>query len=217
MVLLISLSCDSNSPVVPGALPSEFYDISFDNYWTYDVTRIKFDLAGPDTSIFQLREEFIDSIPGADLTTYILQRSVRDTQSDPWIVDSLWTVRFQNNSLVVVENNTAFVKLASPVRVGTEWDGNALNSQVPRVFYYQEVPDTFNTGSFESEQYINMIIEDIPENLVNHDERSEVYGKGIGLIQKNYITLNFCTTCPVVGEIEDGLILRQQLIEYGKK
>jgi hypothetical protein len=60
-----------------------------------------------------------------------------------------------------------------------------------------------------------VIISDLPPNIVNQNEQSEVYGKGIGLIEKKSVILNFCTIdCDSVGQIESGRFSFYKLVDY---
>ena len=154
---------------------------------------------------------------GDGTVTYLLSRSVSE-DSLSWEADSVWTVRKTAHQVVMSENNTAFVKLTFPVRAGNTWDGNAANTMAPQSWFYQETePFVLPDQIAEGEEVIRVVIEDIPENLVNRDERSEIYVRGTGLVEKDYITLRFDSESGNIGEISSGHILSQRLIGYEEK
>ena len=218
LVALLAFSCNETKDITTVSSVEDFYPVAIGQYRIYDVQEILYKAIGNDTMNYQLRETFFDSIQSQDQVSFLIRRDRRDTPDDLWVADSVWVATFTDTFLSVTENNVPFVKLSFPVREGTEWNGNSLNTRSDITYYYQPVEspliDTVSTGD-----HIRLIIEDIPRNFVTHDERSEVYVRGIGLVQKDYITLNFCTAdCgQELGEIEGGRVLMQNLIETGNE
>ena len=63
-----------------------------------------------------------------------------------------------------------------------------------------------------------MVIEDIEENITGLDLRSEVYVRGVGLVEKDYLTQRNCTASDCgddLGKVIGGRSLKQTLIEIG--
>lgn len=218
-VVFIS-SCDGSETVDPIDLGFDFYPINTAAYRIYQVDEIKYDLLGPDTTNYQIRESISDSlISESGIVSYVLKREKRNDSSDVWHTDSLWTLRKDQSVVVITENNVPVIKLSFPITEGKIWDGNALNTRPSQNFYY-EIPESLIElhTLVKTESLVKVISADLEPNLVNQDERFDVYASHIGLIEKNYITLNFCTAnCESVGEIQSGRILHQYLIEYGEK
>ncbi len=198
-----------------------FYPLAIGNFWIYDVERIEIKALENDTAIFQLREVITDTIVSAlgDIT-YLLNRETRETENDPWSADSLWTVRNTGQSLVVTENNVPFVKLVFPVVEGQTWDGNTFNNKGNKSYRFDPVvssdlPEEFQ-GSSDSIRFIKTTISDITSAIVGTDRRFEIYADGIGLIEKDYFSISLCTAdCDQVGDTLGGLVLSQQLLEFG--
>lgn len=192
----------------------DFYPIYKDSARVYQVEETLYNLVGAETNFYQLRGSISDSlVSSSGEITYILQREKRNTANDPWRVDSLWSVRKTDRLLVITENNVPLVKLTFPAKEGAEWDGNAFNTHGYQEYYYEGV----ETEKLKSEAYSNdlikVVIADEPQNLVRRDERYEVYEKGVGLLEKNYITLEYCTKdCESTEQIISGRILYQYLI-----
>lgn len=199
------------------------FDSGYDYYPTssgaeriYDVEEINFDLFGPDTSRYFLREYISDSILSDQVSiTYVLKREKRTSELEEWESDSLWSVRKTESYVIVTENNLPLVKLSFPVSEGRTWDGNAFNSLQEEGYRYETVSQESVDSLFTSNEVIRVVISDVEKNLVSQDQRSEVYAKGIGLVEKNYIAINFCTVdCDSVGQVQSGRILNQVLVEY---
>jgi hypothetical protein len=105
-----------------------------------------------------------------------------------------------------------------PVENGTSWDGNIFNSSGERLFTYDLNVAPITIGSDEFTDLVKVIQSDIPENIVNQDQRFEIYATGIGLVGKNGIMLTFCTVdCPDQKTIIAGRFIDQRLKSYGQE
>ncbi len=217
ILLLILSSCNETKEI--SSIGYNYYPLKVGNYRIYDVEEIRYLITGFDTSVYQLRETIIDSIPSRDQTTCLLRRDTRQDASEAWESDSLWTVTRTSNFLSITENNTSFVKLTFPVDQGREWNGNSLNSRRVKTYYYQSI-QTALIDSINIDNYIRVIIDDIEENVTGADLKSEVYVQGIGLVEKDYLTQKKCTSSDCnanVGQIIAGRSLRQTLIQMGNE
>ncbi|MGB3466087.1 MAG: hypothetical protein WBA74_12490 [Cyclobacteriaceae bacterium] len=206
-------SCSSDNEVTEQDFGYSYYPLSIGDYREYAVEEIVFLTMGPDTTRYFLREEVTDSLVSSDIATYIFERSVRSTSSDPWEIDSVWTTRITTGEAIQVENNVPIVKIQFPVVSDRTWDSNLFNTRDQAFYTSVLVPsDTLE------DEVLKVIVADIPENIVLKDQRSEFYAKNIGLISRDFETLNFCTSgCEEVMEIESGRVLKQNLIDYGVK
>jgi hypothetical protein len=214
---LLLFSCSEETPELVFESVNSYYSINPEEYRVYNFERINYDFNVPDTLAYLLKEEIIDSlVTGSGQVSYVLQQSIRENATEPWRVDSVFTIRFQNRGLIAVENNIAYQKLAYPLVLGTTWNGNAFNNLESQIYYYQSTQNP-NNSEFINDHSIKVIIEDIPKSFLSQDERFEVYTKDIGLVEKNYIALNFCTNCgDFEGFINSGFTLKQVLIAYGQ-
>ncbi len=211
-LVILSFACEEQVTKITLDNGYDFYPLELGNYWVYEVEKV--DILGfiPDTSRYYLREELTDTLLSeSGIVKYFLERQVSQDQIN-WEVDSVWTVHRLDQALVVSENNLPLIKLTFPVKVGGIWDGNAYNNQAESLFYY-ETTDL----DIDSLEAVRVVLSDIKKNIVNQDERSEIYERGVGLISKEYIKLNFCSVnCEFPGEIESGMVLIQKLIEHGQ-
>ncbi|MEQ8472436.1 MAG: hypothetical protein RIC35_14680 [Marinoscillum sp.] len=223
MSLLAFFACEEEVSDVSLDPGYDYFPLVLNTFRTYEVEEVNIDAFVPDTLSYYLKEVVHDSlVSGTGVITYLLNR-YKSPDSVNWTLDSVWSARRSETVAIINENDVALCKMTFPVKAGKTWDGNAFN-----VFDAQEYQFAIHSGyvhenlSLSSDVVIRVVIEDIPENLVNQDQRSESYARGIGLVEKNYIQLSFCTlNCEekgtTVGAIEQGRVLSQKLIKYGEE
>lgn len=213
IVSLVGLaSCSSDNEILQQDFGYDYFPLEIGNFREYKVSEVIFLTSGPDTSRFFLKEEVVDSIINENQISFILESSSRLKMNDPWKVDSLWTARITTREAIQIENNVPILKIQFPVEGNKSWDSNLFNTKDETIFSSLLV----DSDTLEN-QVLKVLIADIPENIVLKDQRSEYYSKGIGLIKRDFVTLNFCTVnCERAMQVESGRVLNQNLINYGK-
>ena len=175
---------------------------------------------------FQVQDSLLNQEGGY---TYIVQRQKRDNASQPWTSLDSWTARIANNKAILTEGNTSFVNLTFPIEEGLEWDGNAFNTlgggqscgenkDRPCDIYRLENSGTeFAVNGMTFGDIVTVIQNNDPDLVVKYDVRKEVYAKGVGLIHKESIVLEYCTNDNCLGQqkVDKGLKYKQVLKEYG--
>lgn len=208
-VLLFSCGKDS---VLPD-LGLDYYPIELGSYRIYDVEETTYLNKVPTSESYQLRESFIEEIMTEGELSYLLRIERRNTTDDPWLSIKSVYIRQSNFILEYRENNVSNIAMSYPVKVGRTWDGNGLNSDAEVVYRYEEGM----ADNFEVDQ-VKVVIRDLPPNIVEQDQRYEIFGRGTGLIERNFTTIEYCQSgCSGVNEPDNGVILVQQLVEYGKE
>ena len=213
IALALLVGCNSGTDeFVEQDFGYEYFPLEIGNYREYRVLEVNFLAAGPDTSRYLLREEITDSIVNGSQVTYTLERSVRANAQEEWQLDSIWTARRTAREAIQVENNLPIIKIEFPVEDGRIWDSNALNPRPDFPYASLLIPsDTLLDPA------LVVLIRDIPENVVLKDEQREFYAKGIGLVRRDFETLEFCTVdCDNRPRITEGRVLDQRLIDHGK-
>ena len=223
VLAVLGMSCSEEMSDISLDQGYDFLPLEIGQFRLYEVEEIVYAVFEPDTSNYYLKEVITDSLVSGDGSVRYLINRYTGVDSTNLSLDSVWSVRRSTYSAVFTENNRDFVKLTFPVKAGKTWDGNAFNSLETQNYYYKsEGPFQWNGGVIAAENTIRLVLQDVEQNLVNQDERSEVYLRNVGLVVKDYTQLSFCTVnCEEkgseVGEIEKGRILRQELIRYGKE
>ncbi|MCZ6899744.1 MAG: hypothetical protein O7F74_05870 [Bacteroidetes bacterium] len=199
----------------------DFVPLQVGDFRVYQVEEItKTVLLGFDTARFQLKESLVDSFPGqgGDII-YLLHRSKRLSANDAWELDSVWTARRNQTQAVTVESNVPFIKMVFPIDENKIWDGNKLNSADNDAYEMRNLFASFDTGLTIFEETLTVIQNEKLDSIDILDFRKEIYGLNIGLIYKNSSFLEFCDDFDCLGqkEIEQGRILKQTIIDYGKE
>ena len=217
--MIIFTGCD-NSAVDPDIndLGINYFPLNNGDYRIYDVEEIIFSVLGNDTSIYQLKETVVDFFVNSsgDLS-YTLHRFSRTDAGTVWGLDSIWTARRSLYQAIAVENNIPFIKLVFPLKEDVIWDGNALNGIAMDEY---EMRDIFEIRTiFDEEVKTVTVLQGDEEDLLFKDERTEIFGENIGLLEKRYEVLEFCDDNDCFGKkiVDRGRFLKMNLIEYGNE
>lgn len=197
----------------------DFYPLELGAYRIYEVEELTYSATVEDSSHYYLKEVMADTLVSGDGTVkYLLYRYKSDDDTINWELDSVWAAQLTGNVLLVYEFDVPYCKLAFPITADKTWDGNAYNTQDEADYFYETVDSyTIGDSTYSSDDVIEVAIADIAKNLVDQDERTETYVRGVGLVEKNYITVEFCQSgCSDSYEIDEGRILRQVFLKYGK-
>lgn len=112
---------------------------------------------------------------------YRIERMKRNSEIEPWNLDSVWFALRTKNEAIRVENNFSYVKLVFPVAENVVWNGNAHNpleekkSKIVRI----------STATVNGFSYNNAVFVDNErfQSLINSDVEAETYAPNIGLIE----------------------------------
>ncbi|MFY0652219.1 MAG: hypothetical protein JXQ96_09310 [Cyclobacteriaceae bacterium] len=195
----------------------EYYPLEVGQYRIYDVDEILYSISSFDTLNYELKESVVGTFDNAEgELSYVVYREKRESEVEEWAIDSVWTARKTNNLAISVENNRSIIKMVFPIESEKNWDSNVLNSSSEKVFSYDLTVADTTLASTDFADVVKIIQSDIAENIVNQDERYEIYAQGVGLIIKSGLSLTFCTVdCPDTKTIVSGRKIHQTLKAYG--
>ena len=168
---------------------------------------------------YEMMTEVVDSFPSApNQHTYVVHRSKRADEGQPWQPLDTWSVRKNEYEVIVSEGNTSFVKARFPVSPGTRWNGNALNALGADEYAFADVDEPMQIGGMTFEKTVTIEQERNGDQIVFRDERHEVYARGVGLVYREIIQLNYCTDDACLGQqvVEEGIEIRMAITQYGK-
>ncbi|GAB3890996.1 hypothetical protein GCM10028803_02360 [Larkinella knui] len=222
LLLLDACQSVSTEPVVSGY---DYQPLEKGNFWIYEVTEQQFSLNGSvATQTYQLREiltsSYTDSPNGAPIgtTTFRLERYRRSNDSQAWQPDSVSSIRVTDNQLIKTENNRSYVKLIFPLIDQFQWNGNAFNTSGEDLYQLKNTNKPFTVLSKPFPETAT-IVQQNDSTLVSQDKRVEIYARGVGLIYKEKVQLQFCSSTPsCVGKAQIDYGIRQytRLRSYGK-
>lgn len=227
----------------PNALGYEYYPVAVGDYRIYDVTGINFKNNVGDTTRYQMREVvdtfFVDQ---TNTLNYKIVRATRQDESAVWVEDSVMLVAKSTSSVILTKDNTKYVKLVFPVKEGAVWLGDAYNNHVinaleedpakrkePYTYTHVGKPFRFNgktlketaDGSLNFGETVTVVQGTPTNNLVQLDERKEVYANGIGRVYRLFNRVVYCNdseskSCPFGEEYKlNGNERYEVLMSYG--
>jgi hypothetical protein len=182
------------------------------------------ELDPPVFNTYELKMEVVDSFANQEGGfTYVIYRSTRETENDPWQFLEAWSARTSAQQAVLTEGNISYVQIAFPAFTNQEWNANSLNSMPADSYTIESAGSSYQLN----EQNYNdalVISQHQQVNELIRDEREEVYARNVGLIYKKRIVLNYCDqdppppSPPCFGQeiIKDGVEYWQVLKEYGQ-
>jgi hypothetical protein len=217
LFLLIVAGCTSDEqPVIDTG--KAYIPLQVGDFQIYDVDETNyFPLEDPEQLHYQVKTQVVDSFEhNAGSYTYVIHRSRRDSESDPWTYVESWSVRVTDLEAIVNESNISFVKITFPVAAGKKWNGNAYNSSEEDDYEMTSVDQPYQLEDTEFASTITVDQENRVDLLFN-DRRFEVYAKDIGLIYREVTDLEYCSEVACFGQnkIERGIVYKQTIIEYG--
>jgi hypothetical protein len=163
------------------------------------------------------------------MDTFIFTRETRTSAASPWQSLDTWSARIENDQLIQSEGNTLFVKLLFPASTGLSWNGNQFNnlrnngnlfngsgSESYRITAY-DLP--FEIGSMMYPKTLIVVQNNFVDAIVGEDQRQEIYVRDIGLVYKEVIQLEYCSTPDCLGQqkIDKGVMYVQSLKEYASR
>ena len=182
---------------------------------------------------YQVMDVVEDSVTdNLNRPTYRIRRYIRDTAGiQPWAANVTFLVTPTRNSLELNDNNLRFIKLHLPFRDDYSWKGNSYidtystNSEVTYLddwdYIYANTDQPYDLGTqvIDSTVTVNERDEVIGDPTVDtvfsrRDYSVEVYGKGIGLIYKDFLHREFQPATPGKAAYILGYGIRLSMISH---
>ncbi len=231
------VSCEEGTVIPPSDSPETYHPLGVGKYWIYQVDSLMYDDLGDvlcPTSGF-VREELTSVLSEEALTTvYVLERSYKREESDPWTITDIWTLTQGRDFIQRSEENLRFVKMKTPLRVGNTWEGNQFESDLiltvkdeAIAIYKNWAYEVLEVGVQEQIGGVNyddlLVLQQADdENLIERRFSIEKYARDVGLVYREMeIYDSQCNDNPVdcVGLpwpefAERGYRLTQVLIEH---
>ncbi|GHA58207.1 hypothetical protein [Pontibacter akesuensis] len=225
----------------PEAMGYAYYPLEVGSYRIYNVTDIRFKSDIGDTTRFQMRERIDTSFTDqTNALVYKVVRSIRPNEKSNWVDDSVYVVTRPNSMLLETKNNTPRVKLVFPVDEGTQWLGDAYNSNIlssynrdqdrrsdyyrsKEPYTYKNVGEPYTLNGTTYQNSLTVIQGEPIETWVGLDDRKEVYVKDIGMVYRLYTRIVYCNETESINcEYAMGYKLfgherHEELISYGKE
>lgn len=215
--LFLVLACNSSDPdpIIESYFP---LDIGF--YQVYQVEEIRYLAFQPPQSFsYQIKSRVLDSFTNSSGgITYVIDRSIRADEFADWESNETWSVRTEKPYIIVNEGNQSYVRLVTSPAKNLSWDGNLYNSLGQDEYQITETGIVFTADGDLSFNDCVVVVQENESNLVNKDERIEVYSLGKGLVFKESKVWNYnCSGGTCTDQIVNGYYLKMTLIESGQE
>ena len=188
----------------------DYMQLAVGKFVRYRLDSMKFiNFGQQDTIIKYQAKDVIDAAITDNLgrPSWRVVRYLSDTTGQaPWTPTATYMITPLRETIEVIENNLRFMKLKLPIKEGYNWKGNSYISAFsvdPNWelryyddwdYMYENVGADFNggIGNVENTITVNQRDEMIgipndPQAYSEYNYSQEVYGKGIGLVFRNFI------------------------------
>lgn len=213
---------------------SEYYPLEVGKYVSYQLDSLVFiNFGTKDTVItYQVKHEVNAAVTdNLGRPAYRIFRYIRKTHTDPWVSDNTFMAVPTDFSVEFIENNMRFLKMQSPLKNGYTWKGHtyidtySLNSEVRYLDNWDYVYDSLGlpttVGLFNLEDAVKVHHRDeIIGDPSNPDSYSEInrgeekYAKGIGLIYRNFLHVEYQPPTPGRGGYKQGYGVTLTMIDH---
>lgn len=227
-------ACKKSTEMLDTATVAEYYPLAVGKYVTYNLdSTIFINFGTKDTVVkYQVKHQ-IDGMLTDNLgrPAYRVTRYIRKTAANPWNPDNTFMAVPTDFAVEFIENNMRFLKLKGPIRDSYNWKGNSyidtysLNSNVKYLddwdYTYDStnVPLTFGAFTLDSTLKVEQR-DEIIGNPTDPNSYSEInygvekYAKGIGLIYRNFLHIEYQPPTPGRGGYRIGYGVKMTMIDH---
>ena len=230
----VIVSCNKSSDVLEVGTVKEYSPFTVGKYISYNLDSTVFINFGTKDTVVKYQVKLVVDAQITDnlgRPAYRIIRYIRKTAANPWNSDNTFMAVPSDFSIEFVENNMRFLKLKGPVRDAYTWKGNSyidtysLNSNVKYLddwnYTYDSVnvPKTIGTFMLDSTIHVAQRDEVIgnPSDPNSYSERnfsSENYAKGLGLVYRNFLHIEYQPARPGVGAYRVGYGVKMTMIDH---
>lgn len=200
----------------PVPLFHEYFPATQGHFVVYRVDSVFFDDFTQQIKTFQYQvKERVHStfVDGEDHESIRIERFIRQTPQQPWVIKDIWHARVGQGRAVRYEENIPFIKLVFPPDQGRRWNGNAFNHLSEMTFKITEAhqPSTLSNGlSFDS---TITVMQNNFITLISEDIRWEKYALHVGLIERRYRSVSK----NLAGAITAGVDYTYTILAFGRE
>ena len=186
--------CDDCETTVKG---SDFFPLEVGRFVEYDVNEEEVALGRPAVvRTFQWKEKVAESyLDPAGEKVYRIARFRRTLEGQPWTPDSTFTVRLKIDYAVRNESGRDYVKMVFPPSEKRSWNGNSYNHLGEDEYVLKDVNKALKIAGTAFDRTVT-VVQQNDSTLVNQDKRIETYAAGVGLVYRERINVQFCSSTP---------------------
>lgn len=213
---LLMVSCQGLEEVTPET-GLDYQPLMIGNYWEYEVEEVLyFGESDSEKNNFFYRDEIIsDYLNEAGDQVFLVQRQ-KSADQKSWQEKEIYAYRLHRQALVRTMDNRATVPLIFPPVNNLEWDGNIYNASAKDI-YKITLHQDYIMGNRTYPSVVSVSQNDEDDLLTLRDNRYEVYVKGVGLVERYYEVLTYCSRPECLGKqvIDSGRFTHLKLLKNG--
>lgn len=227
-------ACNKDAEVLDLPAINDYYPLQVGKYVTYSLDSTVFiNFGTKDTIInYQVKHQVDGQLTdNLGRPAYRVTRYIRKTAANAWVPDNTFMAVPTDFAMEFIENNMRFLKLKGPIREAFTWKGNSfidtysLNSNVKYLddwdYTYENVnmSETVGTFNLDSTLSVNQRDEIIgnPNDPNSYSEINfgvEKYAKGIGLVYRNFLHIEYQPPTPGRGGYRIGYGVKMTMIDH---
>jgi hypothetical protein len=225
-ILVFFVGCTKKTTAPAEIKGPEYYPLTEGRFVVYEVDSTVYGEIPRDTTVtrYLIKEKIAGTFTDNEgHEAYRLERYFKMYQAGTsydsldWKIKEVWMVNKNATSLQVQERNTRYTKLIFPVQENARWNGNAYNSGEELLYQYEYI-DRVETINGVSLERVLKVKQKEYRTLISYESHYEKYAAGVGLAERG-ITAIYSNSIipgqPVEKRIENGLVYRQILLNYG--
>ncbi len=218
LFILVFAGCEEEIALSGLDLEQDYQPLGIGHYWIYEVDQtIYFGENDSETSRFYYRDRIRGSYLNEEKEiVYIVERSKSATTSN-WVKELEYTLLNRENTLIRTVNNESVTALVFPPQEGKIWNGKNYQAEGDDEFEIELVGPSTVPG-YESLSSVKVNQENLDDKITIRDIRYELFGKGVGLLEKYDEVVTYCSRNDCLGNqlINGGSKTKFILVDHGK-
>ena len=235
IITVVFLSaCKKSTDVLETAAVSEYAPLLVGKYISYNLdSSLYINFGTKDTVISYQVKHQIDAQITDNLgrPAYRITRYIRKTAANAWVPDNTFMAVPTDFTMEFIENNLRFLKLKGPIRNGYSWKGNSyidtysINSPVRYLADWDYTYDSVNVkqtiGAFTLDSTLKVAQRDEvignpadPNSYHEINFGAEKYAKGIGLVYRKFLHVEYQPPTPGRGGYKQGYGVKLTMIDH---
>lgn len=211
-------ACDEGIESPNLNLEQDYQPLAVGNFWIYQVDEtIYYGENDSETSQYYYKDLVRSSYLNAENeVTYVIGR-FRSMDQTVWALELEYTMIYRDQLLLRTIHNAPLAALVFPPEKGKVWNGRSYQAEGEDEFEI-DFSGSSELPGFESVNTVRVAQENLDDQITVRDIRYEVFGKGVGLMEKYDEVLTYCSRNDCLGDqlIDGGSKTHLTLVEYGR-
>lgn len=227
-------ACKKSTEVLNTASVSDYFPLVVGKYVSYNLdSTIFINFGTKDTVISYQVKHVVDALitDNSGRPAYRIIRYIRKTPANAWVPDNTFMAVPTDFAMEFIENNMRFLKMKAPIKNGYTWKGNtyidtySLNSDVKYLddwdYTYDSLDVRLTLGALTIDSTLKVDQRDEiignpsdPNSYSEINNGAEKYAKGIGLIYRNFLHVEYQPPTPGRGGYKQGYGVKLTMIDH---